>query len=78
MKQTILFLITLLSLFLHVNAQVNDQVWYLNKKGEEVKEKKAVFLFQIRKMNDTSWENDLYEIFGPVVRKFYPKTGWVL
>jgi len=48
-------------------AQEYETVTYVNKKGEEVKEKKAFFLIQKKKLNNKLWEINTYEIFGPML-----------
>jgi len=40
-----------------------------------VKEKKASYLIQIRKMNDTLWENNTYIIYGPVIKTYFTKDS---
>jgi TonB family protein len=46
-------------------AQEQETITYLNKKGEEVKEKKAEFLIQRLKKPSGGWEINTYEILGP-------------
>jgi periplasmic protein TonB len=54
-------------------AQQNTIVSYTNENGEPVKEKKASFLIQKRKLNDTLWEFHTYEIYGSMIKSFYTK-----
>jgi hypothetical protein len=46
-------------------AQDSETILYVNRNGEEVKEKKADFLIQRLKSASGSWEINIYEIFGP-------------
>ncbi|HEY4877447.1 MAG TPA: energy transducer TonB [Puia sp.] len=71
MKKIILFQIVFL--FQFCIAQENETVTYVNKKGEEVKEKKAVFLIQKLKLNNKLWEFNTYEIFGPMLTSIQTK-----
>src|SRR5580698_10436284 len=69
MKKIILFQIVFL--FQFCIAQQNETVTFVNKKGEEVKEKKAVFLIQKLKLNDSLWEFNIYAILGPRLQSFH-------
>lgn len=51
-------------------SQEQETVVYVNKKGKEVKEKKADFLIQRLKMSNPSWEINTYEIFGPMLSSY--------
>jgi TonB family protein len=69
MKKIMLFQIVFL--FQFCVAQENESVTFVNKKGEEVKEKKAVFLIQKLKLNDSLWEFNIYATLGPRLQSFH-------
>ena len=71
MKKIIFFQIVFL--FQFCIAQQNETVTFVNKKGEEVKEKKAVFLIQKKKLNNKLWEINTYAIFGPMLTSIQTK-----
>jgi periplasmic protein TonB len=71
MKKIILFQI--IFLFQFCIAQENETVTFVNKKGEEVKEKKAVFLIQKKRSNNKLWEINTYAIFGPMLTSIQTK-----
>jgi TonB family protein len=53
-------------------AQGNETVTFINKKGEEVKEKKASFLIERLRING-KWEINTYEIMGPMLNSVQAK-----
>ncbi len=54
-------------------AQDKETISYMNENGEPVKEKKARYLLQKRKINDTLWELSTYELYGPLVKTIHAK-----
>jgi periplasmic protein TonB len=48
-------------------AQQTEKVTYFNDDGKEVKEKKSSILIQKIKINDTLWEFNAYNTFGPLL-----------
>jgi periplasmic protein TonB len=62
-----IFLLCLFFISQRAMSQDQETVVYVNKKGKEVKEKKADFLIQRLKVGSASWEINTYEIFGPML-----------
>ncbi len=73
MKKIILLHVLALLVIQFCLAQKIEIISYINENGESVKEKKASFLVQKHKLNDTSWEFHIYKVFGSMIKSFYTK-----
>jgi periplasmic protein TonB len=70
MKRTTLILIAVLAMSQLCRAQAykNEKLIYLDASGKRTKEKSAVVLEQVVKLDDTLWEINLYQAGGPRLR----------
>jgi periplasmic protein TonB len=60
-------------ILLFKNSYSQETITYLNDHGESVKEKKASFLLQQLKVNDSLWEFNFYELYGPIIKTIQTK-----
>ncbi len=72
MKGTAAILTILLALaqLSHAQAYKNEKVIYLDANGEKTKEKNAVALEQLIKIEDTLYQINFYRIDGPMFKSF--------
>jgi hypothetical protein len=48
----------------------NEKLTYLDETGNPIKQKKAVFLQQVIRFDDTLWELNFYRMHGPRIKSF--------
>lgn len=61
-------LLYLMILALPGRGQEKDLFYLMDKDWKPTKIDSAVFFYRIRKINDTSWQCDSYNLFGPLIR----------
>jgi periplasmic protein TonB len=61
-------LLYVMVLALSVRAQEKDLFYLMDRNWKPAKMDSAIFFYRIRKVNDTSWQCDSYNLFGPLIR----------